>query len=714
MKRKHYSLIIAVIGVMLQTQSCRTRPTGNNEATLASQSEHIPDASQAGIPAVLQWSSDRLTTAEESFSALGIQRQPSPNSWALEVGYQIQVDRFQNGDPANDNINIPEVQQQYQNSSKHGLPDYRHGGDIQGIINRLGYLQELGITMLWVTPVFANGNGSYHGYCTSDFTKIDPGFGTNELFRTLVKKAHERGIKIVLDIVANHICDTGTHYADSMSNEGYQACVGSMNKKYWDGVTVPNGQRSLSFSSNFFPPFKSPYFLTRCGYRAGDFASQGDVALFGDFSDAMLDFDTLNVDFQKIYTNLMRWWIAYADVDGFRVDAAKHVTADFVARLSTESRAYADHLGKKNFLIVGEVAGESFEQALRVGNMRSDIHNPFNGSTTTPVPLRYAMSDLRATYEQHAAWPRPGLNAVYDFEASGTISEMWRRQKTSLQFKQRFFQGSETENSSLSESYHEIAANGDTTLNWTVLEIHDWPRFALWGASARQQLAAAGTLLTSIGTPVIYYGFEQGFNGSCPQGGQIKVSDASVRSEIDHTCASQDAFNHARYRQDMFAAGVWRLGSTISVINQASGIGAPLESPNDPYVSTNHELFQGIKRFIGIRQSCHALQQGAIYFRAAHNSPGLFAFSRIDGDQEILVLGNTSTGSLPVSRIIVDANISGQGGERWRNLTASGDFATTERDGPQAFVKLNDGWQIPGESVAIFAKESQSESGRCK
>ncbi len=250
--------------------------------------------------------------------------------------------------------NLPPNQSQNQNTNHpYGLPDYRHGGDLQGIIDRLDYIADLGATMLWITPVL-KFNGDYHGYCTTDPTMIDPGFGTQDLFRTMVKEAHGRGIYVVMDIVINHLCDRDTSYSKSPDHVN---CAAELDAKNWSGE--PGGsikQGELAFGPNFFPPMKLQNFFNRCGPNSDEeMRGEGPAAVYGDFVEGMLDYDTRNWDFQDIFSLIHQYWIAYADIDGFRLDAAKHVSEDFVAAFSTYARAFAASLGKENFYVVGEV-----------------------------------------------------------------------------------------------------------------------------------------------------------------------------------------------------------------------------------------------------------------------------------------------------------------------------------------------------------------------
>merc|ERR1719183_3478370 len=104
--------------------------------------------------------------------------------------------------------------------------------------------------------------------------------------------------------------------------------------------------------------------------------SSDPITTYGDFTWTMFDFNTRDPGFQELFTEIHKYWVAYLDVDGFRLDAAKHVTEDFLAYFSTEMRAYAASLGKKNFWTIGEVVGDDKLVARRIGSMGQDPHNP--------------------------------------------------------------------------------------------------------------------------------------------------------------------------------------------------------------------------------------------------------------------------------------------------------------------------------------------------
>jgi glycosidase len=118
-----------------------------------------------------------------------------------DVIYLIFPDRFSNGDSSNDNVTG--MRQGLQRDSLVG----RHGGDLQGIINHLDYIKDLGITAIWLNPELENDQKreSYHGYAVTDHYRVDRRFGSNELLKELIKKCHEKGIKVVRDVVLNHI-----------------------------------------------------------------------------------------------------------------------------------------------------------------------------------------------------------------------------------------------------------------------------------------------------------------------------------------------------------------------------------------------------------------------------------------------------------------------------------------------------------------------------
>lgn len=586
--------------------------------SLALFAQNPPDVSRDGIGKTRRWAHDRITQAENAYADRHL---ASPEFWGREVVYQIQVDRFNNGDPTNDLLNVEPAQAR---GDLERILDFRHGGDLRGVTERLDYLKDLGVTVLWLTP-FLRHNGAYHGYCTTDPTRVDPGFGDLADFRELVRRAHARGIRVVMDVVVNHLCDVRTVYARAAN---HYACAGNADAKNWSGVTGGfDGQGDLAFSPDFFGPLKSPHFFNRCGANSdADMRGTGPAAVYGDFVEGMFDYDTRNQDFQVIFTDLFKWWIAATDVDGFRLDAAKHVTEDFVAYFSTETRAYARTLGKENFFVIGEVAAGGDWIRRRLGRMQdSDL----------PRTLLGRLSDLRATFSAHPRSPYPGLDAVYEFAQGGTAVDVLRGTRPTRAFEDHFagdFAGA-------------ISSQNDHRLSWNLLEIHDWPRFARGGMA--KSILGAAYLAFAEGSPVVYYGFEQGFDGVCR----------------DRRCAGG---GDALHRQDMFAGGMSLLGSVVPDIDRLSYVGLPRASRGnaDPFLNQEHALYQSTRRFLAIRRSCSALGFGHTRFRWSEDG-GLLAFSRVDAvnGSEALVIFNAGERARALPRLRVDA-----GAMRWRNL----------------------------------------------
>src|SRR5215217_4837933 len=130
--------------------------------------------------------------------------------------YFVMADRFENGDPTNDNGGLPPGTGAGQSGFAPELRGFYHGGDLKGMLDRIDYIRGLGTTALWLTPSFKNRpvqgpegqeSAGYHGYWITDFTQIDPHLGTNQDLRNLIDAAHARGMKVYFDIITNHTAD---------------------------------------------------------------------------------------------------------------------------------------------------------------------------------------------------------------------------------------------------------------------------------------------------------------------------------------------------------------------------------------------------------------------------------------------------------------------------------------------------------------------------
>jgi glycosidase len=222
---------------------------------------------------------------------------------ASDLIYLVFPDRFSNGDPSNDvQLNMQET-----TCDRNGLKK-RHGGDLAGIENHLDYLQELGTTAIWINPVLENNqpSESYHGYAATDLYKIDPRFGSNKSFASLVDVCHSRGIKVVWDVVYNH--------------------WGNQNWMYKD---LPD--------SNWVHWFDQ---FTRTSYRAevlmDPYASEYDKKIMTDawFDHHMPDLNQQDVHLKNYLIQNSIWWIEYAGLDAFRIDTYAYPDQKFMKELN--------------------------------------------------------------------------------------------------------------------------------------------------------------------------------------------------------------------------------------------------------------------------------------------------------------------------------------------------------------------------------------------
>lgn len=235
------------------------------------------------------------------------------NSYAQGVNpadliYLIMPDRFANGDPSNDIIKTTQEPSLNRDSMY-----YRHGGDLQGIINHIDYLQNLGITSLWLNPVQENDQPktSYHGYAITDHFTIDPRFGNNELYVQLTSLLHQKGMKMVMDIVPNHIGNRHHLFLDLPSADWVNQ---------WDSFTKTTYRA---------PTLLDPY------------VSNKDLKTFnnGWFDYHMPDLNQRNPHVARYLIQSYLWWVEYAGIDDFRIDTYAYADQEFMSDLGKELHA---------------------------------------------------------------------------------------------------------------------------------------------------------------------------------------------------------------------------------------------------------------------------------------------------------------------------------------------------------------------------------------
>lgn len=231
-----------------------------------------------------------------------------------DMVYMVMPDRFANGDPSNDST--VDTAEKVNRTDHHG----RHGGDIQGIIDRLDYISELGATTLWSTPLLLDNEPtySYHGYACADYYKIDPRYGTNQLYRKMVDEAHRRGIKVVMDVVTNHCGLAHWWVADAPFKD-------------W----IHEDARTNNIFSTAPDPNASRYDTELCSR--------------GWFDAPMPDLSLENPYLLQYFTQVFVWWVESANIDGLRVDTYPYNHKESIAQWTANIRAEYPNLN-----IVGE------------------------------------------------------------------------------------------------------------------------------------------------------------------------------------------------------------------------------------------------------------------------------------------------------------------------------------------------------------------------
>jgi glycosidase len=521
-----------------------------------------------------------------------------------EIIYFLLPDRFENKNPDNDRGGLQgdRLKTGFDPTSK----AFYNGGDVAGITARLDYIQALGATAIWLAPVFKNKpvqgapgseSAGYHGYWVTDFTRIDPHFGTEAEFRTLIDAAHGRGMKVYLDIIANHTADV-IGYRECESECVYRSHADFPYSRHGgvNGESINDGfagdDAPHQTSDNFakltradyaYTPFvrkaerhvKVPEWLNDPIYyhNRGNSTFAGESSEFGDFV-GLDDLMTENPRVVRGFIDIYGQWIEKYRIDGFRIDTARHVNAEFWRAFVPAMLAKAEALGLPHFHIFGEIA------------------------TSDPDVAQLAR------YTRVA-----GLPAVLDFGFANAVREVVAGNAGTDTLARVF----------ADDALYEGGARSAEQLP-TFISNHDMGRFAYFVRRARATATdsevldrtelATAMMMTLRGVPVIYYGDEQGFVG---------------------TGADQDA------RQDMFPTRVesYRADKRIGTASLLT-------------FDTTHPLFALTAKLAAMRRSSPALARGEQVVRAYSDKPGLFAVSRVDRNNghETVVAFNTSDAAI--------------------------------------------------------------------
>lgn len=539
-----------------------------------------------------------------------------------EIIYFALPDRFANGDLANDHGGLAgdRLKTGYDPTDA----AFYHGGDLAGLTARLDYIQGLGATAIWLGPIYKNKpvqgaagqeSAGYHGYWIVDFTDVDPHFGTKADLKSLVDAAHARGLKVYLDIITNHTADV-IQYRDcpasscayrSKADYPYSRKGGVGGAAINDGFKGdgPGSQTTANFVrltrsdyayETVVPPgeahAKTPDWLNdpRYYHNRGDTNWTGESLTYGDFA-GLDDLFTEHPRVVQGFIDIYGRWIDDFGVDGFRIDTARHVNPEFWQAFVPAMLARAKARGIPNFHIFGEVSETDSGELAR-----------FTRVDGYPAVLDFAFQ--RATTD--AVNGKGGTDQLARLFASDTLYEGGA--KAALQLPT--FLGN-----------HDMGRIGGF-----LAKAH--PEASDEEFLARDALAHA-MLMFLRGTPVIYYGDEQGFTG-----------DGDDR----------------RSREDMFASRVASYNDNRLI----GGAGGSAER-----YDTNAALYRRISEMAKVRTDNPVLRHGLQVVRAAGDKPGLFAVSRRLDGREALIAFNTSDAPV-TAQVEVDATSLA-----WRALQGS-------------------------------------------
>jgi glycosidase len=527
-----------------------------------------------------------------------------------EIIYLVFPDRFENADATNDTGGLEGDRLVTGFDPAH--KGFFHGGDLKGLTSRLDYIEKLGATAVWLGPIYKNKpvqgppgdeSAGYHGYWITDFTTVDPHFGSEDDLREFVEAAHARGLKVYLDIIVNHTADVirlrECHDPDYSGDDKETGGCPYRSKAAYPfatrggvgGAPINDGfigdQPPFQTADNFagltrpdfaYTPYvpageenvKVPAWLNDVRYyhNRGDSTFEGESSLYGDFS-GLDDLQTEDPRVVQGFVDIFSEWISKYRIDGFRVDTAKHVNPEFWQAFIPAILDHAASLGIPNFYIFAE----AYEP------------NPAGLARHTRVD---------------------GFPATLDFAFQSVVADVVARGAPTSRFEELF-------------AVDVLYAGGEATALGLPVFIsnHDMGRFArmlreaLPGASDEELLKrltlAHAMMFFMRGAPIIYSGDEQGFVGD---GGDQAA------------------------REDMFP-------SKVASYNDNDLVGTDKTTAVSNF-DRGHPLFRALAGMAKIYNRHEALRRGVQRLRFAEPQGGLIALSRLGaGGGEYLVVFNT-------------------------------------------------------------------------
>jgi pullulanase-type alpha-1,6-glucosidase len=502
--------------------------------------------------------------------------------------YFVMADRFANGDTGNDRGGLTggRLETGFDPTDK----GFYHGGDLNGLTQKLDYIKGLGTTAIWLTPSFKNrpvqGGGAdasagYHGYWVTDFTQIDPHLGSNADMKALIAAAHAKGMKVYFDIITNHTADVidyegGQHGYVSKADRPYQDAQGNA----FDDAAVAGTDAFPKLDPSTSFPYK-PIFRTEADktvkvpawlndpvryHNRGDSTFAGESSTYGDFV-GLDDLFTEDPAVVRGMEDIYKSWVDFG-IDGFRIDTVKHVNLEFWQSFGPAILEHAKAAGRPDFFMFGEVYD---------GNPA--VMSQYSTTGKLPATLDFGFQGAAVGFASSKA-----TTGVRDLFAS----DDWYTDLDSNAYESTTFLGN-----------HDMGRIGMMLTN-----------AGYSGDELLKRVELANSLMfLSRGNPVVYYGDEQGLVGA---GGD------------------KDA------RQDLFATQVDQYAAEPVIGGRAGS--------RDRY-DTKSPLYQQISKLQSLRAAHPALADGAQIHRYASDSAGIYATSRIDkkDKREYLVVANNST-----------------------------------------------------------------------
>jgi pullulanase-type alpha-1,6-glucosidase len=543
-----------------------------------------------------------------------------------EQFYFVMPDRFADGDTANNTGGLTgsRLATGYDPTDK----GFYQGGDLKGLTGKLDYIKGLGTTAIWMAPIFKNqpvqGTGKdvsagYHGYWITDFTQVDPHFGTNDDLKKLVSAAHAKGMKIFFDVITNHTADVignaentygylskgafpylsadGTPFDDTDHADGTNPFPKVTGASFPRTPTVPADKKNAKVPAWLNDP--TMY------HNRGDSTFAGESADQGDFS-GLDDLWTERPEVVRGMTEIYEKWVRDFAIDGFRIDTVKNVDMPFWTQWATALDAYAARHGRKNFFMFGETYSAD-----------PSVTSPYVTQGRLDATLDFPFQDAARSYASQGAAPAK-LAGVYGQDYRYTTDK--------------------------ANAYEEV----------TFLGNHDMGRI---GSFLKQDNPAADDaelllrdrlanelMFLGRGNPVVYYGDEQGFTGA---GGD------------------KDA------RQTMFA-------SQVADYLDDEQIGTDRTHASDAY-DPSHPLYRDIAALSKLTRDHPALRDGVQTERYAEpgTAAGVYAYSRTDAttrDDYLVAVNNAKT----AKTVTVPAGAAHAG---YRALYGTSGTVTTGADG---------------------------------